>query len=68
MVLVRRMIVKLLLSCNSYVSACCLMMVIVIVLCTGSRQDQIPQKYERVIYKFGIQGFLSCHFEVASKH
>jgi hypothetical protein len=47
--------------------AWCLMTAIVIVLYTGSRCDLIRQKYERVIYEFGIQGFLSCLFEVTSK-
>jgi hypothetical protein len=42
-------------------------MVIVIVLYIGSRRDPIRQKYERVIYEFGIQAFLSCLFDVASK-
>jgi hypothetical protein len=67
MVLIRCVIVKLLPSSNGYVLACCLMTAIVIVLCTGSRRDPIHQKYERVIYEFGIQGSLSCLFEVASK-
>jgi hypothetical protein len=67
MVLVRHMNVKLPPSSNSYVPACCLMMAMVIVLFPGSRHDQIRQKDERVIYKFGIQEFLSCLFEVTSK-
>jgi hypothetical protein len=49
------------------VPACCLMTAIVVVLCTGSRRDSIRQKYKRVIYEFGIQGFLSCLFDVPSK-
>jgi hypothetical protein len=28
------------------------------------RRDPIRQKYEKVIYEFGIQGFLSCLFDV----
>jgi hypothetical protein len=48
------------------VLACCLVMSIVVVLCIGSRCDQIHRIYERVIYEFGIQGFLSCLFDVAS--
>jgi hypothetical protein len=67
MVLIHRVNVKLPPSFNGYVSACCLMMTIVVILCTASRCDQIHQKYERVIYEFGIQGFRSCHFEVVSK-
>jgi hypothetical protein len=55
MVLIRRVNVKLPLSSNGYVPDCCLMIAIVIVLCTGSRCDQIRQKYERIIYQFGIQ-------------
>jgi hypothetical protein len=57
MVLIHRVNVKLPPSSNSYVSVCCLMMTIVVVMCTGSRRDQIHQKYERIIYEFGIQGF-----------
>jgi hypothetical protein len=68
MVLIRCVNVKLPPSSNGYVPAYCLRTAIVIVLCTGSRHDQIHQKYERVIYKFGIQGFLSCHFDVASNY
>jgi hypothetical protein len=67
MVLIRCVNVKLPPSSNGYVLACCLMTAIVVVLCTGSRCDPIHQKYERVIYEFGIQGFLSFLFEVASK-
>jgi hypothetical protein len=67
MVLIRCVNVKLLPSSNGYVPVCCLMTAIVVVLGTGSRCDPIHQKYERVIYEFGIQGFLSCLFEVASK-
>jgi hypothetical protein len=67
MVLTRCVNVKLPPSSNGYVPARCLMTAIVVVLCTGSRCDLIHQKYERVIYKFGIQVFLSCLFEVASK-
>jgi hypothetical protein len=67
MLLVLRVNVKLSLSSNGYVSDCCIEMAIVIILCTGSRHDQIRQKYEKVIYEFGIQGFLSCLFDVASK-
>jgi hypothetical protein len=67
MVLIRRVNMKLPLSSNGYVSDCCLLMAIVIILFAGSRRDQIFQKYERVIYKFGIQYFLSCLFKVASK-
>jgi hypothetical protein len=67
MVLIHCVNVKLPSSFNGYVPAHCLMMVIVIVLCTGSRCDPIRQKYERVIYEFGIHVFLSCLFEVASK-
>jgi hypothetical protein len=67
MVLVHRVNVKLSPSSNGYVLACCLMTAIVIVLCTGLRRDQIRWKYERVIYEFGIQGFLSYLFDVASK-
>jgi hypothetical protein len=66
MVLIHRVNVKLPLSSNGFVPDCCLMMVIVIVLCTGSRCDQIRWKDERVIYEFGIQGFPSCLFDVAS--
>jgi hypothetical protein len=67
MVFIRCVNVKLPLSSNGYVPDCCLLMAIVIVLFPGSRHDQICQKDERVIYKFGIQGFLSCIFDVASK-
>jgi hypothetical protein len=66
MVLVHHVNVKLPPSSNGYVPACYLMMVIVVVLCIRSRHDQIHQKYDRVIYEFGIQGFQSCHFNVAS--
>jgi hypothetical protein len=68
MVLIRCVNVKLPLSSNGYVPDCCLMMAIVIVLCIGSRRDQIHRKYERVIYEFDIQGFQSCHFKVASNY
>jgi hypothetical protein len=54
MVLIRCVNVKLPPSSNGYVSACCLMMAVVVVLCTGSRHDQIHRKDERVIYEFGI--------------
>jgi hypothetical protein len=57
MVLIHRVNVKLPPSSNGYVLVCCLMMIIVVVMCTGSRRGQIHQKYERVIYEFGIQGF-----------
>jgi hypothetical protein len=57
MVLIRCVNVKLSTSSNGYVPACCLMTTIVIVLCTGSKHEQIHQKYEKVIYKFGIQDF-----------
>jgi hypothetical protein len=67
MVLIRCINVKLPPSSNGYVPARCLMTAIVIVLCTGSWCDPIRQKYERVIYEFGIQVFLSCLFKVASK-
>jgi hypothetical protein len=67
MVLIHCVNVKLPPSSNGYVSACCLMTAIVIVLCIESRCDPIHQKYERVIYEFGIQGFLSCLFQVAPK-
>ena len=67
MVLIRCVNVKLPSSSNDYVSDCCLMTVIVVVLCTGSKCDPIRQKNNRVIYEFGIQGFLSCLLEVASK-
>jgi hypothetical protein len=67
MVLIRCVNVKLSASSNDYVLACYLMTVIVVVLCTGSRHDQIRRKYEKVIYEFDIQGFLSCLFDVASK-
>jgi hypothetical protein len=67
MVLVRRVNVNLPPSSNGYVPTGCLMMPIVVVLCTGSRRDQIYQKYERVIYEYVIQGFRSCQFEVAPK-
>jgi hypothetical protein len=67
MVLIRCVNVKLSPSSNGYVPACCLMTAIVVVLCTGSRNDEIRRKYEKVIYEFGIQGFLSCLFDVASK-
>jgi hypothetical protein len=67
MVLIRCVNVKLPPSSNGYVPARCHMTAIVVVLCTGSRCDLIRQKYERVIYEFGIQGFLCCLFEVASK-
>jgi hypothetical protein len=67
MVLIRCVNVKLPPSSNGYVPACCLMTAIVVVLCTGSMCDPIHLKYERVIYEFGIQGFLSCLFEVVSK-
>jgi hypothetical protein len=42
-------------------------MAIVVVPFPGSRHDQIHHNDERVIYKFGIQGFLCCFFDVASK-
>jgi hypothetical protein len=67
MMLVHRVNVKLPPSSNGHVPNCCLMMAIVIILCTGSRRDQIHRKDEIVIYKFGIQGFLSCLFDVASR-
>jgi hypothetical protein len=67
MVLIRCVNVKLSPSFNGYVPARCLMTAIVIILCTGSRCDPIRQKYVRVICKFGIQVFMSCLFEVASK-
>jgi hypothetical protein len=67
MVLIRCVNVKLPPSSNGYVPAWCLMTVIVVVLCTGSRRDPIRQEYEKVIYEFGIQGFLSCLFDVPSK-
>jgi hypothetical protein len=67
MVLIRCVNVKLPPSSNSYVPAWCLMTAIVVVLCTGSRRDPIHQKYEKVIYEFGIQGFLSCLLDVPSK-
>jgi hypothetical protein len=67
MVLIRYMNVKLPPSSNGYVPACCLMTAIVVVLCTRSRHEQIRRKYDKVIYEFGIQGFLSCLFDVASK-
>jgi hypothetical protein len=67
MVLIRCVNVKLPPSSNGYVSVCCLMMAIVVVLCTGSRHNQIHQKYEKVIYEFGIQGFLSYIFDATSK-
>jgi hypothetical protein len=67
MVLIRCVNVKLPPSSNGYMQARCLMTAIVIVLCTGSRCGPIHQKYERVIYEFGIQVFLSCLFEVVSK-
>jgi hypothetical protein len=67
MVLIRCVNVKLSASSNDYVLACYLMTTIVVVLCTGSRHDQIRWKYEKVIYEFDIQGFLSCLFDVASK-
>jgi hypothetical protein len=67
MMLIRCVNVKLPPSSNGYVPACCPMTGIVIVLCTGSRHDQINWKYDKVIYEFGIQGFLSCLFDVASK-
>jgi hypothetical protein len=67
MVLIRCVNVKLPPSSNGYVPAYCLMTAIVIVLCTGSRHDQIHWKYEKVIYELGIQVFLSCLFDVASK-
>jgi hypothetical protein len=54
-------------SSNGHVPACCHMMAIVIALCTESGHDQVWQKDERVIYMFGIQGFLSCLFDVVSK-
>jgi hypothetical protein len=60
MVLIRCVNVKLSPSSNGYVPARCLMTVIVVVLCIGSRCDLIHQKYERVIYEFDIQVFLSC--------
>jgi hypothetical protein len=67
MVWIRCVNVKLPPPTNGYVPVCCLVTTIVIVLCTGSRCDPIRQKYERVTYKFGIQGFLSCLFKVVSK-
>jgi hypothetical protein len=67
MVLIRCVNVKLSPSSNGYVLACYLLKAIVIVLCTRSWRDPIRQKYERVIYEFVIQGFLSCLFDVASK-
>jgi hypothetical protein len=67
MVLIRCVNVKLPPSSNGYVPAYCLMTAIVVVLCTRSRHDQIHQKYDEVIYEFGIQEFLSCLFDVASK-
>jgi hypothetical protein len=67
MVLIHHVNVKLPPSSNGYVPACCLMTAIVVILCTGSRHVQIHQKYEKVIYEFGIQGFLSCLFDVVSK-
>jgi hypothetical protein len=67
MVLIHHVNVKLPLSSNGYVPDCCLFMTIVIVLFPGSRGDQICWEDERVIYKFDIQEFMSCLFEVASK-
>jgi hypothetical protein len=67
MVLIRHVNVKLPLSSNGYVPACCLMMAIVVVLCIRSRRDQILQKYEKVTFEFGIQGSQSCHLKVVSK-
>jgi hypothetical protein len=67
MVLVHCVNVKLPPSSNGYVPVYCLMTAIVVVLCTRSRHDQIRRKYEKVIYEFGIKGFLSCLFDVASK-
>jgi hypothetical protein len=67
MVLIHRVNVKLLVSSNGYVPDCCLMMAIVVVLCTGSRNDHIHQKDERVIYEFGIQLFQRCHYGLCSK-
>jgi hypothetical protein len=67
MVLIRCVNVKLPPPSNGYVPACYLMTAIVVVLCTGSRCDPIRQKYDRVIYEFDIQEFLSCLFKVASK-
>jgi hypothetical protein len=67
MVLIRCVNVKLPPSSNGYVPARYLMTAIVVILYTGSMCDPIRQKYERVIYEFGIQVFLSCLFEVASK-
>jgi hypothetical protein len=67
MVLIRCVNVKLPPSSNGYVSACCLMTGIVVVLCTGSRHDQICQKYEKVIYEFGIQGFFELPFRCGVK-
>jgi hypothetical protein len=59
---------KLPLSSNGYVPDCYLLMAIVVILFSRSRRDQICRKDERVIYKFGIQGFLSCLFDVASSY
>jgi hypothetical protein len=67
MVLISCVNMKLPLSSNGYVPDCCVFMTIVVVLFPGSRRDQICQKDERVIYKFGTQEFLSCLFDAASK-
>jgi hypothetical protein len=67
MVLIRCVNVKLPLSSNGYVLDSCFFVTVVIVLFPGSRREQICRKDERVIYKFDIQEFLSCLFEVASK-